>query len=66
MEQAPDKNIQCQETRLNRLTTKEDGLPCVMPIISLRNRPNHMGITFKYGKRAGTLKPYKHKDCNEI
>ena len=64
----------CFETRVSRLIAGPDVLTeeeqregaRVSPIRSLRNRPNGAGVVFKYGKRAGDPKPYKHKDCNDI
>jgi hypothetical protein len=67
-------DIRCFETRVARLIAgpevksdeeKIEGAR-VAPIASLRNRPNGAGIIFKYGKKAGTPKPWKHKDCNDI
>lgn len=59
------QDLRCTETRLNRSTVNKNGEQVVAPILSLRNRPNNLGITFKFGKRAGQLKPFKHKDCSE-
>jgi hypothetical protein len=55
-----EKDIRCPYTKSAKLL---NGL--VAPILSMRNRPNQKDIKFKYGKRAGQLKPCKHKDCNE-
>lgn len=57
------KDIRCPLTQSSRLLTRKDGQQVVAPILSLRTRPNSDGVVFKYGKRAGQLKPYKHKDC---
>jgi hypothetical protein len=56
------KDLRCLDTKMNRLIYKDGELPRVAPIVSMRNRPNEEGILFSFGKRAGTPKPYKHKD----
>lgn len=59
-------DYRCLYTQVSRLIAgKEEYTSRVAPIRSLRNKPNEKGITYKYGKKAGQLKPEKHKDCNE-
>lgn len=58
-----NKDLRCIETQRSRLIFSEDGKQSwVSPIVSMRNKPNNEGVKFTYGKRAGTLKPFKHKD----
>lgn len=69
-------DLRCFETRVSRLisgvvidsVSQEDEayFSRVSPIRSLRNIPNDQGVRFQYGKRKGQLKPWKHKDCNDI
>lgn len=60
-----NQDVRCPLTKVSRIIYGNDGTPRVAPIFSMRNRPNDKGIVFKYGKRAGRLKPNKHKDCHE-
>jgi hypothetical protein len=63
-----DRDLRCFETRVCRLiaSESEESSARVSPIISLRNRPNNIGVVHKYGKKKNTLKSWKHKDCNDI
>lgn len=61
-------DLRCFETRVSRLISgdSEEYSARVSPIVSLRNRPNNLGVVHKYGKKKNTLKSWKHKDCNDI
>ena len=61
-------DLRCFETRVSRLIAadSEESSARVSPIVSLRNRPNNLGVVHKYGKKKNTLKSWKHKDCNDI
>ena len=61
-----DQDVRCPLTKVCRIIYGKDGSPRVAPILSMRNKPNDKGIVFKYGKKAGKLKPNKHRDCDEI
>ena len=58
-------DTRCPLTKVARIIYGKDGTPRVAPILSSRNKENDKGIVYKFGKKAGRLKPNKHRDCNE-
>lgn len=57
-----DKNIQCPLTQSWPTRKKMiDGkvVDIIEPLFSLNNKPNNLGITYKFGKKTGKLRKTK-------